>query len=170
MCWTFVPLTQYHGGGAAATLEPLSEHLADYKAHMIQNYGTGVQACYRGHRLYDTEETKQTVKEVIDWYKRYRDILNSEVIHLRRPDGKDWDGIMHVASGKKEKGFVMVYNPTDQPMERTVKLSLYYTGLTTEAIVKEQGKEGILHTLSRDYTILLKIRIPAKGYNWYVIE
>ena len=21
MCWTFVPLTQYHGGGAAATLE-----------------------------------------------------------------------------------------------------------------------------------------------------
>lgn len=137
---------------------------------MIQNYGTGVQACYRGHRLYDTEETKQTVKEVIDWYKRYRDILNSEVIHLRRPDGKDWDGIMHVASGKKEKGFVMVYNPTDQPMERTVKLPLYYTGLTTEAIVKEQGKEGILHTLSRDYTILLKIRIPAKGYNWYVIE
>ena len=68
--------TQYHGGGAAATLEPLSEHLADYRAHMMQNYGTGVQACYRGHRLYDTEETKQTVKEIIDWYKRYRYILN----------------------------------------------------------------------------------------------
>lgn len=170
MCWTFVPLTQYHGGGAAATLEPLSEHLADYRAHMMQNYGTGVQACYRGHRLYDTEETKQTVKEIIDWYKRYRYILNSEVIHLRRPDGKDWDGIMHVAPGKKEKGFVMVYNPTDEPMERTVKLPLYYTGLTTEAVVKEQGKEGVLHTLSRDYTILLRIRIPAKGYNWYIIE
>ncbi len=77
---------------------------------------------------------------------------------------------MHVAPGKKEKGFVMVYNPTDEPMERTVKLPLYYTGLTTEAVVKEQGKEGILHTLSRDYTILLRIRIPAKGYNWYIIE
>ena len=58
MCWTFVPLTQYHGGGAAATLEPLNDHIPDYKAHMIQNYGAGVQACYRGPRLYDTPETK----------------------------------------------------------------------------------------------------------------
>lgn len=170
MCWTFVPLTQYHGGGAAATLEPLSEHLSDYKAHMMQNYGTGVQACYRGHRLYDTEQTKETVKEVIGWYKQYRDILNSEVVHLRRPDGKDWDGILHVSTNLKEKGFVMVYNPTDQPIERTIALPLYYTGLTTEALVKEQGKEGISYPLARNYSISLKIQIPARGYNWYVIE
>jgi hypothetical protein len=55
MAWTFVPLTQYHGGGAAATLEPLAEHLHEYDAHMTQNYGSGVQACYRGPRLYDTD-------------------------------------------------------------------------------------------------------------------
>ena len=48
MAWTFVPLTEYHGGGAEATLEPLGEHLDAYKAHMVQNYGSGVQACYRG--------------------------------------------------------------------------------------------------------------------------
>lgn len=170
MCWTFVPLTQYHGGGAAATLEPLSEHLNDYKAHMIQNYGTGVQACYRGHRLYDTDKTKETVKEVVSWYKQYRDVLNSEIIHLRRPDGKDWDGIMHVAPNLKEKGFIMVYNPTDQPIERTIKLPLYYTGLNDEAMVKEQGQNATSYQLARDYTISLKIQIPAKGYNWYVIE
>lgn len=170
MCWTFVPLTQYHGGGEAATLEPLDEHLSDYKAHMIQNYGTGVQACYRGFRLYDTERTKEAVKEVIGWYKAHREILNSEIIHLRRPDGKDWDGIMHVAPGAKEKGLVMVYNPTDKAIERTLSLPLYYTGLTDTAQVKEQGKNGKTYTLSRTYTISLKIQIPAKGYNWYTIE
>lgn len=34
--WSFVPLVEYHGGGAAATLEPLSEHLYEYKTLMVQ--------------------------------------------------------------------------------------------------------------------------------------
>ncbi|MDB5088807.1 MAG: alpha-galactosidase, partial [Mucilaginibacter sp.] len=42
MGWGFVPLTQYQGGGAAATLEPLSDHLKDYEQLMMQYYGAGV--------------------------------------------------------------------------------------------------------------------------------
>ena len=45
MGWTFTPLTEYHGGGAAATLEPLSEHLHEYQSHLWQNFGSGVQSC-----------------------------------------------------------------------------------------------------------------------------
>lgn len=37
-CWSFVPLVEYQGGGEAATLEPLHEHLFEYKTHMMQNY------------------------------------------------------------------------------------------------------------------------------------
>lgn len=70
-CWSFVPLVEYQGGGEAATLEPLHEHLFEYKTHMMQNYGAGVQACYRGPRLYDTPETQAAVTEVIQWYKKY---------------------------------------------------------------------------------------------------
>ncbi|MDB6037685.1 MAG: hypothetical protein JWM99_1526, partial [Verrucomicrobiales bacterium] len=33
--WMFVPLTEYQGGGAAATIEPLSEHLPDYEGHLV---------------------------------------------------------------------------------------------------------------------------------------
>ena len=32
MGWMFVPLTQYHGGGAAATIEPFCDHLDHYEA------------------------------------------------------------------------------------------------------------------------------------------
>lgn len=168
--WTFVPLVQYHGGGAAATLEPLDEHLDAYKAHMMQNYGSGVQACYRGFRLYDTERTKECVKEVIAWYKKYRDILCSDVIHLRRPDGVDWDGFMHVNPGLEEKGFIMVFNPTDGEITRTITVPLYYTGLTDKARVT--GQEGATKTykLRRDYTIELTTTIPANGYRWFVIK
>ncbi len=61
MSWGFVPLTQYQGGGDSATLEPLAEHLSDYEQLMMQYYGAGIQACYRGPRLYDTDSTKALV-------------------------------------------------------------------------------------------------------------
>ena len=98
MGWMFVPLTQYHGGGAAATIEPLSEHLDAYEAHLANNFGMGVQACYRGPRLYDTDQTKAVVKKWVDFFKMYRDILESDIIHVRRADGRDIDCILHVNS------------------------------------------------------------------------
>ena len=169
-CWSFVPLVEYQGGGAEATLEPLSEHLFEYKTHMIQNYGAGVQACYRGPRLYDTPQTKEMVTEVIQWYKKYRNILNSDIIHLRRPDARDWDGLMHVNPNLKEKGFAMFYNPTDTVMVRTIQLPLYYSGLTQTARVREQEDKPVTYRLDRNYAIELKVTIPANGYTWYVIE
>ncbi len=162
--WTFTPLVQYHGGGAAATLEPLDEHLDAYKAHMIQNYGSGVQSCYRGFRLYDTERTKEAVKEVISWYKEHRDILNSDIIHLRRPDGKDWDGIMHVNPGLEEKGFAMLYNPTNKEITRVIKLPLYYTGLTRKAKISQDGGKARKYRLKRDYSVEVEVTIPASGH------
>lgn len=170
MCWTFVPLTQYHGGGAAATLEPLKDHIPDYKAHMIQNYGAGVQACYRGPRLYDTPETKAAVVEVIDWYKKYRTILNSELIHLRRADGRDWDGFMHVDPDGKEKGFALLFNPTDKAITRTIRLPLYYTGISDVAKIREKENATVTYKLNRDYTVDIKVTIPARGNTWLVVE
>lgn len=168
--WSFVPLVQYHGGGAAATLEPLCEHLYEYKTLMFQNYGAGVQACYRGPRLYDTEQTKQVVIEVISWYKKYREILNSDIIHLRQPDARDWDGIMHVNPTLKEKALAMFYNPTDKEMVRTINLPLYYTGLEKVARIREQEGRVRSYKLNRDYSVTLQVTIPANGYTWYVVE
>ena len=168
--WTFVPLVQYHGGGAAATLEPLSEHLYEYKMHMIQNYGAGVQACYRGPRLYDTGETRQMVKDVIGWYKKYRRILNSDIIHLRKPDARDWDGIMHVNPHEKEKALALFFNPLDTPVTRTITLPLYYTGLSRKARIREQEGKPKTYALDTSKSVRLTVNIPARGYTWYVVE
>lgn len=170
MGFMFVPLTQYHGGGAAATIEPLNEHLDHYETRLRNLFGAGVQACYRGPRLYDTDETKQLVRKWVSFYKEFRPILDSDIIHLRRPDGRDWDGIMHVNPRLQQKAFISVYNPLDTAIEKDITIPLYYTGLTGEAVVKEQNREGKIYRLNRDYSISLRISIPAKGYNWYVIE
>ncbi len=170
MCWTFVPLTQYHGGGAAATLEPLSQHLKDYEAHMMQNYGSGVQACYRGHRLYDTEQTKQSVQKIVSWYKKYRNILNSDIIHIRRPDGRDYDGILHVNPDLENKGMLLLFNPLKEDITRTIKIPLYYTGLTEKAQVSQEGGAAKSYPLRRDYSIELQCTIPAESHTWFVIK
>jgi hypothetical protein len=170
MSWGFVPLTKYQGGNSSAVLEPLSEHLKDYRQLMMQYYGAGVQACYRGPRLYDTDTTKQVVQNIIRWYKEYRDILNSDIIHLRRADGRDWDGIMHVNPQLKIKALVMLFNPLKEKITRTIQLPLYYTGATNTVLIRE--KEGVAKKfkLSRDYKIELTFSIEPESYTWFVVE
>lgn len=170
MGWGFVPLTKYQGGGAEAVLEPLSEHLNDYKQLMMQYYGAGIQACYRGPRLYDTDATKKVVIETINWYKKHRDILNSDIVHLRRPDGRDWDGIMHINPALAIKGLVMLYNPLKEPITRKIKLTLYYTGLTKEAKIRKENGKTTPYQLNRDYSIEIIVQLPAEGYTWLVVE
>ena len=170
MSWGFVPLTKYQGGGPEAVLEPLNEHVKDYEQLMMQYYGAGVQACYRGPRLYDTDKTKQSVISVIKWYKKYRDILNSDLIHLRRADGRDWDGWMHVNPRLKTRALIMLFNPLKESITRTIKLPLYYTGLTQIAKLKEKGNTLKSYTLNRNYEIELTFSIPAENYTWYELE
>lgn len=169
MGWGFVPLTRYQGGNEDAILEPLEQHLTDYRQLMMQYYGAGVQACYRGPRLYDTETTKQAVVETINWYKQHREILNADVVHLRRADGRDWDGFLHVDPTGAEKGLLMLFNPLDQPITRLIRVPVYYTGLHQNVKISNQsGKKEVL-PVTRDYCIELKTTIPAKGYQWYVL-
>ncbi|SHJ88335.1 alpha-galactosidase [Pseudozobellia thermophila] len=170
MAWTFVPLTEYHGGGEIATLEPLKDHLDAYKAHMVQNYGSGVQACYRGPRLYDSKETKRLVKEQIDWYKKYRDILNADIIHLGRPNGRSWDGFMHVDPSLEYKGLILIFNPTDRPIDEVVEIPLYYTGLDTQAKIATKGRTPKVFELDRTYKVDVPIQIPAEGYTWLTVQ
>ncbi len=170
MGWMFIPLVQYQGGGAAATLEPLKEHLDFYEKHLEVNLTAGVQACYRGPRLYDSEETRAMVKRWVAFYKQHRAILESDIIHIRRPDGRDYDAILHVNPALPEKGMAIVHNPLDMPIMRTIRLPLYYTGLTTTALVRVDGGSPHRVRIARDYTAEVRLTIPAGGMNWVILE
>ena len=170
MRWSFIPLAQYHGGGAAATIEPLHEHLDHYEMMLVSNIGFGIQSAVRGPRLYDTEATKQMVTRVVSWYKKYRDILESDIIHIRRADGRDLDYMMHANPELKEKGFLLVFNPTDQAITKTIKVPLYYTGLSEKATIREKEGQTKSFNLNREYEIEIEVTVKANWYNWFVIE
>jgi hypothetical protein len=166
MGWMFVPLTQYHGGGEAATIEPLAEHLDHYERMLTSNLALGVQACYRGPRLYDTDQTRDLVKRWVGWFKAHRDILESDVIHGRRADGRDIDWMLHVNPALDTPGMLVAFNPLDIPITRTLRPNLYYAGLTektraTDALGNEQSLD-----LKRDYTVEIEVNVPANGMTW----
>jgi hypothetical protein len=170
MGWMFVPLVQYHGGGAAATIEPLKEHLPHYGQRLANLFGAGVQACYRGPQLYDAPETKALVEKWVRFYKKHRQILDGDIIHIRRADGRDFDAILHVDPNGTEKGLLMMYNPLNEPITRTLYIPVYYTGLKDKAAVKEQEGASKTVAVTRDNKIKLTVTIPANGYQYYVIK
>jgi len=168
--WMFVPLTEYQGGGADATIEPLNKHLADYEAHLANNLGDGVQACWRGPRLYDSEETKLLVKSWVDFFLKHRAILESDIIHCRRADGRDIDYLVHVNPSLKTRAFAMVHNPLDHEVERIVSLPLYYAGLSKTAHICE--KDGLFQAceLDRSCRANVPVKIPAHSRTWLLVE
>ena len=170
MGWMFVPLVEYHGGGQAATFEPLCEHLDDYESHLAQNFGSGVIACYRGPRLFDTEQTKAVVKKWVDFFKKYRTILESDVIHVRRPDGRSIDCMLHANPQLTPCGLAMLYNPTRTEQEITLKLPLYYTGLSETANIREKEGEPKQYKIDRNYNVEIPIEMEAKSVSYLVIE
>lgn len=170
MGWMFVPLTEYQGGGAAATIEPLNDHLDHYERMLVSNLALGVQACYRGPRLYDTPRTRDMVTRWVQWYKQHRDILESDLIHGHRADGRDLDWMLHANPKLKEKGLLAVFNPLNHEVIRTLQVNLYYTGLSKTAHVRDSLGNVRSRKLNRDYTMDLPVKVPAQGMSWWVIE
>ena len=169
--WGFLPLVDYHSGGAAAAFEPLSQHLDAYEWALFQYLSAGVGACYRGPRLFDTDATRVVVARWVSFYTAHRAILNSDVIHARRPDMQGLDYIVHENAQLEERGLVAVFNPTHEAIETTIVLPLYYTGLENAAWVREgeSGKAQVL-PLDRLYNVRLPVAVGAMNFTWFLIK
>ena len=172
MGWMFVPLTEYHGGGAAATIEPLADHLDHYERMLSSNLGYGAQACWRGPRLYDTDATKALVQQWVAWYKQHRAILESDVIHAssRRADGRDLDWVLHANPKCDPPALLVVWNPTDRERAQPIPLDLYYAGLVDRATAV--GADGTAQdvVLDRRGRTRLPVTVPAGGAVWFALR
>ena len=166
MGWMFVPLTEYHGGGEAATIEPLAEHLDHYERMLASNLALGVQACYRGPRLFDTPATRDLVKRWVEWYNANRDILESDLVHGRRADGRDIDWMLHANPALDISGMLVAFNPLGVEVTRELRVNLYYTGLEGQALAEwESGQTRVL-PLGRESEATVRVTVPAGGMTW----
>ena len=167
--WMFVPLQDYHGGGAAAAFEPMSQHLAEYEIALAQYMGAGIAACYRGFRLYDAPAAQAVVAKWVAIYKAHRDIITSDIVHIRRPDGQALDAFMHVNHALKEKAMALVFNPTLQTLNQSITFPLYYTGLTDSALFSREGAAPTPFALARDYSVTFFVAVAPQSATWFLV-
>ncbi|HEY6226921.1 MAG TPA: alpha-galactosidase [Verrucomicrobiae bacterium] len=170
MGWMLVPLTEYGGGGPAATIEPLAQHLDHYNLTLANNFGAGVQACYRGPRLYDTDETKALVKKWTAFYKKHRAILDSDLIHTRRPDARDVDFYLHVNPQLEEKALIMAFNPLDGPTEKILNVPLYYTGKSKQVTITDEHNHSKKYALDQTQSAKLPVQLPPQSVTWFIVR
>lgn len=170
MGWMFVPLMEYHGGGPAATIEPLDQHLDHYARRLDNLLGAGVQACFRGPRLFDTDRTRDMVKQRVAWFKQHRAILESDIIHGRRADGRDLDWILHVNPSLPEPGMLVVYNPLPQDVSRDLHVNLSYTGLRASATLADAGGRETKIEPGPDGVAIVPVTVPARAMAWWTIR
>lgn len=163
MGWMHLPLTQYHGGGAAATYEPLAEHRADYALRLASLLGGGVTGVVRGTRLYDSPETLAVVQREVAFYKAHRAILDSALLPLRRADGRDWDGWIHVNPALPEAALAMLFNSLEEPLTRRITLPMRYAGLKGQATVRINGGEPKTVTLNAAGETVLELTLAGRS-------
>ncbi|MEO0660653.1 MAG: alpha-galactosidase, partial [Planctomycetota bacterium] len=166
MGWMHVPLAEYHGGGAAATIEPLAEHLDHYRRMLRANLAFGVQAHYRGPRLFDAPTTRDVVAAEAAWFTEHRDILESDVIHGRRADGRSVDWILHAGPGLGTPGMLCAWNPREEEVTVTLVVDLTYTGLSGEVDVSIEGGPPRRAAVGPRGRVALELTIAGNEMSW----
>ena len=164
MGWVNLNTEQLHGG--------MEKNLDKYERIFFTMLSSGAQVWVRGHRLYDGPQSKAMLLKWMSWYKKYFAIIHGDIIHLKRPDGRGLDYYLHVNSkpGAKEKGMLLVFNPTPVEVTKTLDIPLYYTGLTSTAKIRVEEGPVKEFTLDRECKVKLPVTIPANGYTWFIIE
>jgi hypothetical protein len=89
---------------------------------------------------------------------------------LKRADGLNWDGILHVNKDAKEKGLAMLYNPLDEEITRRIRLPLYYTGLAKKALITNKNGKTEIVSLDQKGNAYVDVKIPANSYTWLIVK
>jgi len=162
MGWVNLNTEVLHGG--------MEKNLDKYERTFFVMLSSGAQVWVRGHRLYDGPQSRAMLLKWMEWYHRHSEVILGDIIHLRRPDGRDIDYTLHVNPGGKEKGMLLVFNPLDQPVKKQITVPLYYTGLNGSASFRKGDDSPRTVELDQDHNARIQVELPANGYGWYVFE
>lgn len=164
-------MTAYHGGNVDAVFEPLSENLLDYSFALGQYFSYSVAATIRGYEIYDTNETMNVVQYWTSYYHKHRQILMSDIIHIRRPDNRYLDAILHVNHHLMECAMLIVFNPLQKSIiNASIDLSMYYSGAKNEILMSFMDGDYQQMSLTNEYELSLKVTLTARSISWWVFS
>src|SRR5437899_2403639 len=85
---------------------------------------------------------------------------------LVRADGQNIDCILHVNPRLKTKGLAMMFNPTERELTQTIRLPLYYTGLTKGADLQQENGPVNRRELDEQRAVDVEVQLRPRGVTW----
>jgi len=169
-------------GGAGGDLTPYlpmnntkALHGLDY--FYAQMFGQGLAAsCPAAPIVYDTDEGLSTTRKWTTFYRQHRRILTRNFVHVRRPDARSWDCIMHVDADAKadERALGLVFNSNAYPVNVTVPIPLYYANFSigdTVLLMQSNAEPSQkLYQLDDIYTIYMPLVLPRHSYMHFIVS
>ena len=132
--------------------------------------------CFQSGALWQGDASKALVEGWMAVFNRFRGVLNGDVIHLKKPSGRSWDGVMHVlpsAAAGSPRGFAIFFNPsTTAAADFSTALPVYYCGFAAGAAVHVEWSDGSTEDLQQDafFSVALRRTIEAKGFAWAALS
>jgi len=78
------------------------------------------------------------------------------------------DAFLHVNPWLREKGLMMVFNPTLALLSDVLTVPLYYTGLTNCTVVSQEAGASTTYTLDRQYNVYIPIELGPLSITWFL--
>jgi hypothetical protein len=99
----------------------------------------------------------------VEWFKQNRSILESDIIHGPRPGSAPVDWILHVNPQLETAGMLVVHNTRAQPLDSSLRVNLYYTGLTDNAVAIAEDGSRIPITIDPRGNASIPVAAPPRG-------
>ena len=165
-------LAQYLGAGTAACYRGRRPYKDEPTRAMVTKW----VSWFRAHRatLIQPIVSRTDVSGI--WAAVSIDAKRSSCgqVHIRRADMQGWDGWLHVNpfalgagnasnADHAEVGVAMLFNPTGSTLQVTVAVPVYYTGLTTSALVSVDDGAAKPMAVERDFSVRLALTMAPRS-------
>jgi len=158
-----IPVAPWSENEDAPSLMPMEAHSEEYDAYLANTYGYGFEGQLFCKVAYEGPKSKKAICRWLDFWKTHsRFFKNGYLIHVREPDGKRLDAVMHILDDGSRRALVVVYNPAESEQSDMLTLPFDRIGWAVSGwhSISENGVEG------RVVDGQLPVTVPAFNATW----
>lgn len=111
---TSIPVVPWSDDENAPSLLPMEDHADEYDSYLANTYGYGFEGQPYFKVAFEGPKSRKAVVRWLDFWKQHRSFFkNGYLVHIKEPDGRGIDAVMHVLEEDgKQSALVVAYNPT----------------------------------------------------------
>lgn len=133
--WSACNIEKYHGH----SIEASEENTATYEHAIASMFGYGQNGILYSKKIFVGENTKKVFHKWVEFFKKHKQTLAGEMVHIAKPNGFEPDAVMHVSPEADIPAVLVAFNPLDEEMNVSYELPLKYAGFKGNGVADVEG-------------------------------